>query len=80
MLPLPSWTKIWMADGITNMRNGFIGLVVSGWHDSVFICDCISSISGAALAFLANRRCSAEQLLTSPQWYTVNRYGAWLQW
>ncbi len=27
MIPLPSWTKIWLVAGITDMRNGFNGLL-----------------------------------------------------
>ncbi|EPJ1539285.1 hypothetical protein ACTE2O_005020, partial [Escherichia coli] len=27
MIPLPSGTKIWLVAGITDMRNGFNGLV-----------------------------------------------------
>ncbi|GCS69247.1 transposase [Escherichia coli] len=32
MIPLPSGTKIWLVAGITDMRNGFNGLLRISWR------------------------------------------------
>ncbi len=32
MIPLPSGTKIWLVAGITDMRNGFNGLLLAKYR------------------------------------------------